>query len=141
MVLTYVDQLFGMVTWNWTLNKGWSLNGVQQTFFLDEAQIQLLSGSNSGLKFKCSAPFELSEMSPIDNNKLTCLWIFILQIHMVTQLDSLIWVYVNFVTKITKQVSSSLDHVCTFKLQSQNWMLALKTALWSECSELVCSFV
>jgi len=31
----YVDQLFGMLAWSWTLNKSWSLSGVEQTLFLD----------------------------------------------------------------------------------------------------------
>ena len=57
--------------------------------------------------------------SPIDN-KLTCLWIFIFQIHMVTQLDSLIWVEVTFVKEITKQVASVLEHVWTFKSYCKN---------------------
>ena len=62
MVLTYVDQLSKVLAWSWTLNKSLSLSGVQQTLFLDQSLIQLLSGSNSGLKFECSAPFELSEI-------------------------------------------------------------------------------
>ena len=33
MVLTYVDQLFGVLAWSWTLNKSCSLSGVQQTLF------------------------------------------------------------------------------------------------------------
>ena len=55
MILTCVDQLFGLHAWSWTLNKSWSLSGVEQTLFLDQAMIQPLSSSNSGLKFECSA--------------------------------------------------------------------------------------
>ena len=62
MVLTCIDQLFGMLAWSWTLNKSWSLSGVKQTLFLDQALIQPLSGSNSGLNFECSAPLELLEI-------------------------------------------------------------------------------
>ena len=55
MVLTCIDQLFEMLAWSWTLNKSWSLSGVEQTLFLDQALIQLLSGSNSGFKSESSA--------------------------------------------------------------------------------------
>ena len=55
MVLTCVDQLSGVLTWSWTLNKSSSLSGVQQTLFLDQDLIQLLSGSNRGLKMESAA--------------------------------------------------------------------------------------
>ena len=55
MVLTYVDQLFGMLAWSWTLNKSWTLSGVEQPLFFDQALIQLLSGSNGGFKSKYNA--------------------------------------------------------------------------------------
>ena len=116
MVLTYVDQLSGVLAWNWTLNKSWSLSGVQQTLFLDQDLIQLLSVSYSGLKFECSAALSpLKYLSLIDSCELICLWHFIFQIHMASQFNSLIRVEVHFVLKTTKQVSLLLEHVCTFK--------------------------
>ena len=57
MVLTCVDQLSGVLAWSWTLNKSCSLSGVKQTLFLDQDLFQLLSGSNSGLKFESAAIF------------------------------------------------------------------------------------
>ena len=65
MVLTYVDQLFGVLAWSWTLNKSCSLSGVKQTLFLDQDLFQLLSGSNSGLKFESAADFSPGKYSEI----------------------------------------------------------------------------
>ena len=114
MVLTYVDQLLGLLAWSWTLNKSWSLSGVEQTL---QALIQLLSGSNSGFNSECSAVLALEIfLSLIDNSELTCCDIFIFQIHMVTQLDSLIGVEVNFVLEKMKQVSSSLEFIWMFEV-------------------------
>ena len=58
--------------------------------------------------------------SLIGNSELTCCDIFIFKIHMVTLLDSLIWVEVHFVKETTKQVSWRLGHIWTFKINSQN---------------------
>ena len=50
-----MKQWFLYQIWSWTFNKSWSLSGVQQTLFLDQDLIPLLSISYSGLKFECSA--------------------------------------------------------------------------------------
>ena len=54
--------------------------------------------------------------SLIGNSGLICCDIFIFQIHMVTQLDSLIWVEVHFVLETLKQVSSSLEFIWIFEV-------------------------
>ena len=54
--------------------------------------------------------------SLIGNNEFTCCDIFIFQIHMVTQLDSLIGVEVRFVLETMKQVSSSLEFIWIFEV-------------------------
>ena len=48
------------------------------------------------------------------------LWSFVFQIHMVTQLDCLIWVEVPYVKEATKQSSSSLELNWTFKINFKN---------------------
>ena len=63
MVLTCVDQLFGVLAWSWTLKKGWSLSGVKQTLFLDQALIQHLTSSNHGLKVECSVVLDLENLA------------------------------------------------------------------------------
>ena len=78
MVLICVDQLFGVFAWSWTLNKSWSFSGVKQTLFLDQDLFQLLSGSNSGLKFECSAV-----LAP-----LKCPWLTIVSWHVCEFLSS-----------------------------------------------------
>jgi len=47
-----------------TFNKSWSLSWVQQTLFLDQDLIQLLSVSYSGLKFECSVVLTLKFFCP-----------------------------------------------------------------------------
>ena len=54
------------------------------------------------------------------NNELTCCDIFIFQIPMVDQFNSLILVGVHCVEETTKQVSSLLEHVLTFKGSFKN---------------------
>ena len=61
-----------------------------------------------------------SNRAPIDNSKLTCLWIFIFQIHVVAQLDSLRWIEVLFMVKTIDQVSSNLEFIWIFKNSFQN---------------------
>ena len=90
----------------------------------------------------CFGPSEIFQ-SLIDSCELICLWYFIFQIHMVTQLDSSIWVGVHCVEETTKQVSSLLEHVWTFKgsfksskcymFLGVNWasVLVSCTTLWS----------
>ena len=56
-ILTCVNQLPCLLAWSWTLNKSVSLSGAQQTLFLDQDLFQLLSCSNSGLKFESAAVF------------------------------------------------------------------------------------
>ena len=88
----------------WSKNKSWSLSGVLQTLFLDQDLIQLLSVSYSGLKFEWSAVLtpEIFLKSPISSSVMESLWIFIFQIHIITQLDSLIRVEVHSVLQTTK---------------------------------------
>ena len=80
MVLTYVDQLFGVLAWSWTLNKSRSLSGVEQTLFLDQALIQLLSGRNGGLKFGCSAVLDLENLAKLEISVATMIGISCSQI-------------------------------------------------------------
>ena len=92
-----------------------------QTLFLDQDMIQLLIVSYSGPEFGCSVVLASQIfLSLMDNSELTCCDIFIFQIHMVTQLDSSIWVEVHLVKETTKQVSSLLEHVWTFKSYCKN---------------------
>ena len=35
-ILTYVDQLFGVLAWWWALNKSWSSYYVEQILFKDQ---------------------------------------------------------------------------------------------------------
>ena len=65
--LTLVDQWFRVLAWSWTLNKSWSLSGVEQTLFLDQALIRLLIISNSCLKFECSAVLDLKNLAKSGN--------------------------------------------------------------------------
>ena len=55
-----------------------------------------------------------------DRNELTSLWHFIVQIHVVAQLDSLRWVEVMFMVKTIDQVSSNLEFIWLFKNSFQN---------------------
>ena len=71
--------------------------------------------------------------SLIGNSELTCCDIFIFQIHMVTQLDSLKWVGVHCVEETTKQVSSLLELVWMFKLNFKNRTSHCSVRVWTEC--------
>ena len=61
--LTYVDQSLIVLAWSCTLNKIWSLSGVEQTLFLDQELDQLVSKSNWALNLESMAVLELKNLA------------------------------------------------------------------------------
>lgn len=55
--LTGVDQSLTALAWSCTINKIWSLSGVEQTLFLDQELDQLVSKSNRALNLESIAIF------------------------------------------------------------------------------------
>ena len=59
-----------------TFNKSWSLSGVIQTLFSDQALIQLLSVSYSGPEFGCSVVLATEIFVPDWQQRVDILWHF-----------------------------------------------------------------
>ena len=68
--LTCVDQL---LTVSYTLNKSWSLSGVEQTLFLEQESDQLGTKSNRGSDFESADVFRVQKYS---KSEITETWIF-----------------------------------------------------------------
>ena len=57
--LTGVDQSLIVLAWSCTLNKSWSLSGVEQTLFLDQEPDQLGTKSNRSSNLESTAVFRV----------------------------------------------------------------------------------
>ena len=81
--LTCVDQLLSVLAWSYTLNKSWSLSGVEQTLFLEQEPDQLGTKSNRGSNLEPSAVFSTQNFTKSRNwnfsFRLACLELCISQ--------------------------------------------------------------
>ena len=81
--LTYVDQSLTVLAWSCTLNKSWSLSGVEQTLFLDQELYQLVRKSNRGSNLEPEAVYSTQNFTKSGNwnfsFRLACLELCISQ--------------------------------------------------------------